>query len=137
MKKDDLGTITSYVEGVKFSDKDEKDFFVEMAKEYEKGGEEYYAYTPEQLALVSDVNLEGSWARFLSHPSIKAWLDKRMAIILDTVKRHSTLKYMEAVKQGDVSSSDIKNITAVINDAKEKDNNVRIFITRIPEKDEE
>jgi len=137
MEEKEIGTLSEYAKSIKYETDEEKDFYVNMSREFEKGGEEYYAYTPKQLSQVSEIKLEGMWAKYLSHPSIKAWLDKRMAIILDSVKRRSTLKFMDTMEQGDVSSSDIKNITAIINDAREKDNNVRIFITRIPEKDEE
>ena len=82
------------------------------------------------------MKLEGAWAKFLSHPSIKAWLDKRMAIILDAAKRRSTMQFLENMSEG-VSSSDIKKLTNIINEGKEKDDKVRIFITRIPEKKEE
>ena len=128
--------IVEYTKTLKFDNEEEKDFFISIAEEFKKGGETFYAYTPSQLTKVTDVKLEGAWAKFLGHPSIKAWLDKRMAIILDTAKRRSTMQFLENMSEG-VSSNDIKNLTNIINEDKEKDNNVRIFITRIPEKEEE
>lgn len=126
--------ITSYVQGLKFKNEEEKSFYLDMAEQFEKGGENFYAYTPAQLSALSDCDVEGAWVRFLSNASIKAYIDKRMAIILDTVKRRSTLKYMDAVESGNVSSNDIKNITTIVNEENAKDNNMRVFVTRIPEK---
>ena len=127
--------IVEYIKSIKFDSEDEKNMFLGMAEEYKKGGETFYSYTPSQLAQVTECHLEGAWATFLGHPSIKVWLDKRMEIIMDALKRRSTMQFMNNIEEG-VSSNDIKNITNIINEGKEKDNGVRIFITRIPEKED-
>ena len=127
--------IVDYVKSIKFDTEEERDLFIELAEYYQEGGQSFYTYTPAQLAKVTDANSEGAWALFLGHPSINAWLDKRMAIILDTAKRRSTMQFLENMNDG-VSSNDIKNLTNIINEGKIKDNTVRVFITRIPEKDE-
>ena len=127
--------IVEYVKTLKFNDEEEKDLFIGLAEEFQAGGETFYTYTPAQLAKVTKYTLEGAWALFLGHTSIKVWLDKRMAIILDAAKRRSTMQFLENMDNG-VSSNDIKNLTNIINEGKIKDNTVRIFITRIPEKDE-
>ena len=128
--------IVEYVKTLKFNDEEEKDLFIGLAEEFQAGGETYYTYTPAQLAKVTKYTLEGAWAMFLGHTSIKVWLDKRMAIILDAAKRRSTMQFIENMDEG-VSTSDIKNLTNIINEGKAKDDKVRIFITRIPAKEEE
>lgn len=127
--------IVEYVKSLKFDDENERNLFSVLAEYYQKGGESFYSYTPSQLSQVTDAHSEAAWATFLGHPSISAWLDKRMSIILDTAKRRSTMQFLENMNDG-VSSNDIKNLTNIINEGKIKDNTVRVFITRIPEKDE-
>ena len=128
--------IVEYVKSLKFEDEEEKDLFLNLAEEFKTGGETFYTYTPAQLAKVTKCTLEGAWAMFLGHTSIKVWLDKRMAIKLDAAKRRSTMQFIENMDEG-VSTSDIKNLTAIINEGKAKDDKVRVFITRIPAKEEE
>ena len=128
--------IVDYVKSIKFDDEEEKDLFISLAEEFKAGGETFYTYTPAQLAKVTKCTLEGAWAKFLGHTSIKVWLDKRMAIILDAAKRRSTMQFIENMDEG-VSTTDIKNLTNIINEGKQKDDNMRIFITRIPAKEEE
>lgn len=127
--------IVNYVKGIKFDTQEEKELFTFLAEQYAEGGESYYRLTPYQLSQVTKADTEAAWTMFLGHPSISAWLEKRMSIILDTAKRRSTMQFLENMDNG-VSSNDIKNLTNIINEGKTKDNTVRIFITRIPEKDE-
>ena len=128
-------SIVEYIKSIKFDNEEEKEMIIGLAEEFEKGGETFYTYTPAQLMEVTNVKLESAWATFLGHISVKAWLDKRMAIILDAAKRRSTMQFIQNMDEG-VSTSDIKNLTNIINEGKEKDNNVKIFITRIPAKEE-
>ena len=128
--------IVDYVKSLKFDDEEEKCMFIDMAEEFKAGGETFYSYTPAQLAKVTKCTLEGAWAKFLGHTSIKVWLDKRMAIILDAAKRRSTMQFIDNMDEG-VSTTDIKNLTNIINEGKAKDDKVRVFITRIPAKEEE
>ena len=128
--------IVEYVKTLKFEDEEERDLFISLAEEFKAGGETFYTYTPAQLAKTTKCTLEGAWAQFLGHTSVKVWLDKRMAIILDAAKRRSTMQFIENMDEG-VSTSDIKNLTAIINEGKAKDDKVRVFITRIPAKEEE
>ena len=129
-------SIVDYVKTLKIDDEEEKELLVSLAEEFEKGGETFYTYTPAQLTKVTKCTLEGAWAKFLGHTSIKVWLDKRMAIILDAAKRRSTMQFIENMDEG-VSTSDIKNLTNIINEGKAKDDKVRVFITRIPAKEED
>lgn len=129
-------SIVEYVKSLKIDDEEEKDLLIGLAEEFEKGGETFYTYTPAQLTKVTECKLEGAWAKFLGHTSIKVWLDKRMAIILDAAKRRSTMQFIENMDEG-VSTSDIKNLTNIINEGKAKDDKVRVFITRIPAKEED
>ena len=122
--------IVEYVKTLKFEDEDEKARFINLAEQFKAGGETFYSYTPAQLAKVTECT------QFLGHTSIKVWLDKRMAIILDAAKRRSTMQFIENMDEG-VSTTDIKNLTNIINEGKAKDDKVRVFITRIPAKEED
>lgn len=129
--------IVDYVKGLTFKDEETKEKFIRLAEIYQEGGEDFYQCTPRELQDFT-MEDEGLWVEFLSNKAIKAWLDQRLAVIMDTLKRRSTLKLAQDIKEGgEISSRDIKNISEIINANSEKDNNIRIFVTRIPEKEYE
>ena len=129
--------LIDYVKNLEFKDNETKEKFIKLAEIYQEGGEDYYQLTPTELETYT-LESESLWVEFLSNKAIKAWLDQRLAIIMDTLKRRSTLKLAQDIKDGgDISSRDIKNISDIIEASSEKDNNIRIFITRIPEKEYE
>ena len=130
-------TIVDYVTDLKFKNAEEKELFIMIAMEYQKGGETYYALTPQELAQVTEIKSADLWQAFLANPSVKAWLDNRMSTVMESLKRKATMRFIGQVNEGELSSSDIKNISNVIDANKDKNNGIRLIITRIPEKEDD
>ena len=130
-------TIVDYVTDLKFKNAEEKELFIMIAMEYQKGGETYYALTPQELAQVTEIKSADLWQAFLANPSVKAWLDNRMSTVMESLKRKATMRFIGQVNESELSSSDIKNISNVIDANKDKDNGIRLIITRIPEKEDD